>query len=63
MTKNAPAMTQPLSAPGSPWLDDSKSKGSTPEAEEPELEPEEDEPTTKIKKAPAKKAPAGLLLR
>ena len=40
-------MTQPLSAPGSPWLDDSKSKGSTPEAEEPELEPEEDEPTTK----------------
>ena len=63
MTKNAPAMTQPLSAPGSPCLDDSKSKGSTPEAEEPELEPEEDEPKTKIKKAQAKKAPAGLLLR
>ena len=63
MTKNALAMTQPVSAPGSPSLDDSKSKGSTPEAEEPELEPEEDEPTTKIKKAPAKKAPAGLLLR
>ena len=63
MTKNAPAMTPMLSAPGSPSLDDSKSKGSTPEAEEPELEPEEDEPKTKIKKASAKKAPAGLLLR
>ena len=59
MTKNAPAMTQPQSAPGSPSLDDSKSKVGTPEAEE----PEEDEPKTKIKKAPAKKAPAGLLLR
>ena len=62
MTKNASAKKQPpaaLSEPGSPCeaLDESKSRGSTPEAEE--LEPEEDEPKTKVKKAPSKRAPTG----
>ncbi len=54
-TKNASAKTQPpaaLSEPGSVCeaLDESKSRGSTPEAED--LEPERDEPKTKVKKEP-----------
>jgi hypothetical protein len=55
VTKNASAKKQPpaaLSAPGSPCeaLDESKSRGSTPEAEEPK---------TKVKKAPSKRALTG----
>ncbi len=55
MTKNASAKKQSLAAlsePGSPGevLDESKSRGSTPETEEPK---------TKVKKAPSKRTPTG----